>query len=221
MPAKSQREDAGSAGTQGEQAGVGEQSESLASPALAEALAAVGDRWTLLIVAALLSGAKRFGELQSEVGGIAPNVLSSRLRQLTEQRLVVAEPYSQRPERFVYELTEAGRELAGPLRLLTQWGARRTGGGTALHAACGYPLEAVWYCPTCQVPVADDEAGELDYACRTVCTSVGDRPDLGRRDLRSAAWPGGLLARVFDWSQDRFDLFPPVLQPRGQHQRLP
>jgi len=63
MPAKSQREDAGSAGTQGEQAGVGEQSESLASPALAEALGAVGDRWTLLIVAALLSGAKRFGEL--------------------------------------------------------------------------------------------------------------------------------------------------------------
>jgi hypothetical protein len=48
--------------------------------------------------------------------------------------------------------------------LLTQWGARRTGGGTAVHAACGYPLEAVWYCPTCQEPVADDEAGELDYA---------------------------------------------------------
>ena len=148
----------------GEQAAAGEQSESLASPALAEALAAVGDRWTLLIVAALLSGARRFGELQSELSGIAPNVLSSRLRQLTEQRLVVAEPYSQRPERFVYELSEAGRELAGPLRLLTQWGARRTGGGTAVHAACGYPLEAVWYCPTCQEPVADDEAGELDYA---------------------------------------------------------
>ena len=184
---------------------MGEQSESLASPALAEALAAVGDRWTLLIVAALLSGAKRFGELQSELSGIAPNVLSSRLRRLTEQRLVVAEPYSQRPERFVYELTEAGRELAGPLRLLTQWGARRTGGGTAVHAACGYPLEAVWYCATCQEPVADDEAGELDYAC------AGDG---------DSAWRY-LLARVFDWSQDGFDLFSPVLQPRGQHQRLP
>src|SRR5436190_10443087 len=111
---------------------LSEQSESLASPALAEALAAVGDRWTLLIVAALLTGAKRFGELQRELGGIAPNVLSSRLRQLTEQPLVVAEPYSARPERFVYELTEAGRELAGPLRLLTQWGARQSG-GTAVH----------------------------------------------------------------------------------------
>jgi DNA-binding HxlR family transcriptional regulator len=164
MSTSSQPEGAEAAGAEGEQAAGGERSESLASPALAEALAAVGDRWTLLIVAALLSGARRFGELQSELSGIAPNVLSSRLRQLTEQRLVVAEPYSKRPERFVYELSEAGRELAGPLRLLTQWGARRTGGGTAVHAACGYPLEAVWYCPTCQEPVADDEAGELDYA---------------------------------------------------------
>lgn len=138
--------------------------ESLDYSALAEALAAVGDRWTLLIVAALLAGARRFGELERELGGIAPNVLSSRLRELTEQRLVVAEPYSKRPQRFVYELTEAGRELAGPLRLLTQWGARQTGGGTAVHAACGNHLEAVWYCPTCQEPVDDDEAGELDYA---------------------------------------------------------
>jgi DNA-binding HxlR family transcriptional regulator len=117
-----------------------------------------------MIVAALLAGARRFGELQQELGGIAPNVLSSRLRRLTEQRLVLAEPYSRRPERFVYELTEAGRGLAGSLRLLTQWGARQTGSATAVHAACGNPLEAVWYCPTCSEPVADDEAGELDYA---------------------------------------------------------
>jgi DNA-binding HxlR family transcriptional regulator len=138
--------------------------DSLDSTALAEALATVGDRWTLLIVAALLAGARRFGELQQELGGIAPNVLSSRLRRLTEQRLVVAEPYSRRPERFVYELTEAGRGLAGPLRSLTQWGARQTGGTTAVHVACGNPIEAVWYCSACSEPVADDQAGELDYA---------------------------------------------------------
>src|SRR5205807_6857565 len=50
--------------------------------ALADALAAVGDRWTLLLIAALLDGPLRFGELQDEVVGIAPNVLSQRLRQL-------------------------------------------------------------------------------------------------------------------------------------------
>jgi DNA-binding HxlR family transcriptional regulator len=166
MPTRSEAEASGAGGGEAETAARGEQpdSDSLASPALAEALATVGDRWTLLIVAALLAGARRFGELQQELGGIAPNVLSSRLRRLTEQRLVVAEPYSRRPERFVYELTEAGRGLAGSLRLLTQWGARQTGGAAAVHAACGNPLEAVWYCPTCSEPVADDEAGELDYA---------------------------------------------------------
>jgi DNA-binding HxlR family transcriptional regulator len=166
MPAKSEAEASAAGETERETVAAGEQSDSdsLASPALAEALTTVGDRWTLLIVAALLAGARRFGELQRELGGIAPNVLSSRLRRLTEQRLVLAEPYSRRPERFVYELTEAGRGLAGALRLLTQWGARQTGGATAVHAACGNPLEAVWYCPTCQEPVADDDAGELDYA---------------------------------------------------------
>ena len=46
---------------------------------------------------------------------------------------MLAEPYSRRPGRFVYELTDAGRGLAGPLRLLTQWGARQTGGATAVQ----------------------------------------------------------------------------------------
>ena len=54
------------------------------SPALAEALAAVGDRWTLLLIAALLEGPLRFGELQERLPGIAPNVLSQRLRHLQQ-----------------------------------------------------------------------------------------------------------------------------------------
>src|ERR1700710_466308 len=98
---------------------------------LEEALASVGDRWTLLIVATLLDGPRRFGELQDDVGGIAPNVLTQRLRQLERNALVVAHPYSERPPRFVYELTVAGRELAGVLRLLAGWGARNAEGAAA------------------------------------------------------------------------------------------
>jgi DNA-binding HxlR family transcriptional regulator len=137
----------------------------VSSPALVEALASVGDRWTLLLVAALMDGPRRFGELERDVEGIAPNVLTARLRLLEELGLVVAQPYCERPPRFAYELTEAGRGLAGPLRLLADWGARHGGGSRPLvHAACGTPLEAVWYCATCDGPVAEDEAGELDYA---------------------------------------------------------
>src|SRR5919112_3642069 len=99
------------------------------SSPLADALERVGDRWTLLVVAALLEGPKRFNELQEELEGIAPNVLSARLKALAEQALVVPQPYSERPPRFAYELSESGRELAGALRLLADWGARAAGGG--------------------------------------------------------------------------------------------
>lgn len=133
--------------------------------ALADALATVGDRWTLLIVAALLDGPRRFGELQEDVRGIAPNVLSQRLRHLERGALVVARPYSERPPRFVYELSEAGRELAGALRLLAGWGARNAEGAEApRHTVCGTPMEARWWCPTCERPAGDDEADELHFA---------------------------------------------------------
>lgn len=126
--------------------------------ALADALARVGDRWTLLVVAALLDGPKRFNELSDELGGIAPNVLSARLKALVEQALVVAQPYSERPPRFVYELTDAGRELAGALRLLSDWGARTGDQAHAgRHGACGTPLEARWYCPSCEVNVEQSD----------------------------------------------------------------
>ncbi len=136
-----------------------------AASALADALAAVGDRWTLLVVAALLEGPRRFGELQEDVRGIAPNVLSQRLRQLERSALVLARPYSERPPRFVYELSAAGRELAGALRLLAGWGARNAEGATApQHSVCGTPMEARWWCPTCERPVSDEAGEELHFA---------------------------------------------------------
>jgi len=91
---------------------------------LGAALDSVGDRWTLLVVEALLDGSRRFGDLEEALPGIAPNVLSARLRRLEADGLVLAEPYSDRPRRFVYELTASGRALAGALRLLADWGAR-------------------------------------------------------------------------------------------------
>jgi DNA-binding HxlR family transcriptional regulator len=136
----------------------------LESP-LAEALASVGDRWTLLVIAALLDGPRRFGDLQRELPGIASNVLSQRLRHLEHQGLVIAQPYCERPPRFVYELTASGSGLAGALRLLSDWGARhREGAEPPRHRACGTPMEARWYCPTCERPVEDDDAGDLHFA---------------------------------------------------------
>lgn len=131
--------------------------------ALARALERVGDRWMLLIVDALLAGPRRFSELLEDVDGIAPNILSERLRRLAAEAIVVARPYSRRPLRHSYELTANGRELAGVLRLLAGWAAGATEDAEPLrHIECGTPMEARWYCLTCARVVGDEEA-ELRY----------------------------------------------------------
>jgi DNA-binding HxlR family transcriptional regulator len=125
---------------------------------LAHALLIIGDRWTLQVVAGLLGGPQRFGELADQLDGIAPNVLTTRLRQLERDGLVIATPYSQRPVRLAYALTDSGRELADTIALLAAWGARQTGDAEGpAHDACGTPLEARLYCPTCE-RAADDAA---------------------------------------------------------------
>ncbi len=128
------------------------------------ALARVGDRWTLLVVDALLSGPRRFNDLVDQVKGIAPNILSQRLKHLEREAMIRSRPYSQRPPRAAYELTAAGRELAGALRLLAQWGARTSQRGDFLrHSTCGTTLEARWYCPTCARVVDNPHDDELRY----------------------------------------------------------
>jgi DNA-binding HxlR family transcriptional regulator len=128
-----------------------------AAQGLAEALAVVGDRWSLAIVGNLLDGPLRFGTLQQLLPAISPNVLSQRLRALQADGLLAATPYSLRPQRYMYELTGFAAELAAPVRLLADWGARHLGaaGEPPRHAACETPLELRWYCPACEQAVSD------------------------------------------------------------------
>jgi DNA-binding HxlR family transcriptional regulator len=128
---------------------------------LQAALDRVGDRWSLLVVESLLDGARRFNDLQSALPGIAPNILSDRLKRLERERVLLARPYSQRPLRLSYELTAEGRELAGALRLLADWGSRAGSADVMRHQSCGTPLEARWFCPTCARAIAEGETSEL------------------------------------------------------------
>jgi len=120
---------------------------------LREAAEIAGDRWMLLALGALSDGPRRFGDLIGDLGGIAPNVLIDRLRRMVRQGLVSSTPYSQRPRRFVYDLTEGGRELAAILPALSAWAAKRSGRDTPRHASCGAALELRGWCPMCAVPV--------------------------------------------------------------------
>lgn len=131
---------------------------------LERAVRRVGDRWSLLVVYALLDGPRRFGELQEVLRPIAANVLSQRLKQLEREGVVVARAYSRRPPRFAYQLTGAGQELAGALRLLAQWGASSGENEGVRHRSCGTLMEARWWCPTCELTAQDDAGGDDDVA---------------------------------------------------------
>lgn len=144
-----------------------------AVPSLVEATDRIGDRWTLLVVDALHSGPLRFGELSERVAGIAPNVLTARLRQLETDGVVRSTPYSRRPLRMEYELTDAGAELGGALALLAAWGRRQAAMASGAgpddsepeleHRACGTQLVTRLWCPTCDRPVDDPGVDELEH----------------------------------------------------------
>lgn len=131
---------------------------------LEQAVSRVGDRWTLLIVDALTAGPRRFNDLVDDLEGIATNILSQRLRRLEADGVVSSRPYSRRPLRHAYELTQTGRGLAAAVQTLGQWGAALSGRGEPYrHERCGTPLETRWWCPTCAGAVSETESGEFRY----------------------------------------------------------
>jgi DNA-binding HxlR family transcriptional regulator len=88
---------------------------------IARALGVVGERWTLLIIRDVLLGLRRFDQLQESLG-IARNVLTDRLNRLVDEGLLERVLYSERPERYEYQLTKKGLDLQIALAALSQWG---------------------------------------------------------------------------------------------------
>ncbi|MAQ15794.1 MAG: hypothetical protein CMN30_13490 [Sandaracinus sp.] len=89
--------------------------------ALARALDAVGDRWSLLVVRNLLLGPLRWSELRAGLPGVAKNLLSARLSELADVGIVAKEGDS-------YGLTARGAELEPVLFALADWGERHVFG---------------------------------------------------------------------------------------------
>ncbi|MGH7313729.1 MAG: winged helix-turn-helix transcriptional regulator [Candidatus Rokuibacteriota bacterium] len=117
---------------------------------VAKTLELVGDRWTLLAVRDLLPGTKRFQDLLASLPGIAPNILSARLKLMEEHGLVIRRFYSDHPPRAEYALTDKGRELGMIVGALATWGSRHVYKQARLvHAGCGHPVTLGYYCPDC------------------------------------------------------------------------
>jgi DNA-binding HxlR family transcriptional regulator len=82
----------------------------------------VGDKWTLLIVRDLVTGPRRFVELQRVLPGISTEQLRSRLNRMVADGLLTRQRYREVPPRVDYELTERSRELVPIIGELARWG---------------------------------------------------------------------------------------------------
>ena len=117
---------------------------------IAHALELVGERWTLLLIRDLLGGARRFQDFQASLSGIAPALLSERLKAMEEHGLIARRFYSEHPPRAEYVLTDSGRELGFVVGALAAWGSRHVHRDTALVSGdCGHEVQVRYFCPTC------------------------------------------------------------------------
>jgi DNA-binding HxlR family transcriptional regulator len=93
---------------------------------VARTLDVIGERWTLLILRDLfVKGPRRFQDFQDSLE-VAPNTLSSRLKDLEASGLVVRRTYSDHPPRLEYQLSGKGRTLGPVLKTLKHWGEQYT-----------------------------------------------------------------------------------------------
>jgi DNA-binding HxlR family transcriptional regulator len=84
----------------------------------------VGDKWSLLVVAELMGGARRFGDLRRSMQGISQRMLTLTLRLLEREGLVARTALATVPVSVEYELTELGCTLIDPVRVLAEWAQR-------------------------------------------------------------------------------------------------
>src|SRR2546421_1834836 len=85
-------------------------------------IAVVGGKWKPMILYALLSGPRRFGELNQLIPEITQRMLTLQLRELEEDGVIAREIYKQVPPKVEYSLTPLGRTIEPILSLMQQWG---------------------------------------------------------------------------------------------------
>jgi DNA-binding HxlR family transcriptional regulator len=124
---------------------------------IGRALALVGDGWSLMILRDANYGITRFDQFRTSLG-VAPNILTQRLKALTAAGLLEKRRYSERPPRDEYVVTAAGRDFAPVLLALGAWGRRHNGEGEVsrmVDAETGVPIDPVVVDRTTGLPVGE------------------------------------------------------------------
>ena len=117
---------------------------------LGAALDIVGDRWSLLVVRDLLRGHTRFSQLRESVVGIAPNILTERLRRLERHGVLERRRYNDAPPRDEYLLTRRGHGLGAAVGALLIWGEAAQHDLSLIDLTCGHEVALVYRCPECE-----------------------------------------------------------------------
>ena len=84
----------------------------------------ISNRWNVLILRDLMEGTKRFGELKKSLGNISQKVLTTNLRAMEENGLLIRTVYAQVPPKVEYTLTDTGYSLKPVLDAMVQWGIK-------------------------------------------------------------------------------------------------
>ena len=123
----------------------------------------MADRWTGMVLAAIWFRKYRYDDI-AETIGIATNILSDRLKGLTDAGVLERRAYRTHPTRYEYRLTEKGRDLYGFTLMLHQWADEwlvgPEGPGLHLHHKCGERLGGIVTCSECGRPL---DRGEVSY----------------------------------------------------------
>ena len=85
------------------------------------ALSRVGDKWSVLTLMQLATGAQRYGSLKRRIAGVSPKMLASTLRELERDGLLARTVHPTNPPSVEYALTELGNELVEPVQGLGAW----------------------------------------------------------------------------------------------------
>ena len=170
---------------------------------IARSLDVLGDRWTLLVLRELSMGAQRFTDLRASLSGIPPNVLSQRLKRLTEHGLVTVETLPPPAARSVYVLTQRGRDVVPVLRALVRFGTPELEPATpdlALRPQSVAPVVFLAWFDEVEARLADvDEHYDLVVDGRTVHLSSRSRALPRQVDEPAAVTvegPGWAFARL-------------------------
>jgi len=124
---------------------------------VAQAMAVIGDAWTILILRDAIRGTTRFEEFQQSTR--APRAtLTDRLAHLVEHSVLKRVQYEAHPPRYEYKLTSRGESLKPVMMVLAHWGEThlpaKVRPSTRRHTGCGHKFKPVVHCSECGEAIA-------------------------------------------------------------------